>query len=561
MPQFGFRGPSPLCPSRWWARCLLAAGLAGLPPSLPAQVPFSPFPEAVVVNSQGERYLRALQLLGKVPAYPWTLRYFVGAELQRLAPSPQGDHPWRDRLAPIPAAASGPQIGPANWEAQILFNSAFPAGENDGALWAGRGFTVAASGGGWGRWGPLWARLGPEMFLTQNAPFPLAPNGQGGERVWQDPLGSGIDHPQRFGSGPYGRLDLGATALSLEVTGLVLGLSNEAQWWGPAQHYPLMLGNNAGGFPHAFLQTARPFDLRLARLHGRLISGRLDQSKYSPVQQGETRRFAAAAAVVVLPKGLPGLEVGVHRFSERIWPRGGIALSHILRPFATGVSVDYRTNVWEENQLAGAFFRWALPPAGFEFYGEVIREDFARDLRHYIVEPDDLMGRVFGFQRVWERTDGSVLSLRGEVVSSEVHHSERGDRFRDGRLPPRPLPRYQHGTVRQGHTQRGQILASPTAYGGSGWTLGLDVYSQKGRWSLDVSRTLRMDWLPVPLEPDQRNLADVIYTLKGEWLRFRGRSFWSVVLAPMWNLNRNLQKGDDEFNLFTGVRIGGLLWP
>lgn len=548
-----------LGPTPWGVWFLSLLSSAGVSPALTAQVLTGPFPGGVVVNSQGERYLRALQLLGKISTYPWTIRYFTESELQALVPPAAVDHPWQERIGPAYQTSSPRAAGVSSWEGQLLFNSAFPSGENDGAMWAGKGFTFAVSGGGWARWGPLRIRFAPEIFWAQNASFPLAPTGRVGDGAWQDPLGIGIDNPQRFGNGPYGRIDLGSTALTATLPGLSLGLSNEAQWWGPAQQYPLLLGNNAGGFPHVLLQTRRPVDLWLARVHGRWIAGRLDQSEYSPVRQGELRRFAAAAAVLLLPRGLPGLEIGAHRFSERIWPEAGIGSSHLLRPFSTGVSVGYGTNVQEENQLAGAFFRWALPPAGFEFYGEIIREDFARDLRHYIIEPDDLLARVFGFQRVWQRTDGSVVSLRGEAVSSQVHHSERGDRFRHAHSVPHPLPRYQHGTVQQGHTQRGQLLGSPTAYGGSGWTIGVDFYSPRGRWSVEVSRALRLDWLPVQPEPGQGNLADVVYALRGEWVRFRGRSFWSVIFGPMWNLNRNLQDGNDVFNLFTSVRMGGLL--
>src|SRR5688572_21999218 len=61
--------------------------------------------EAVVVASDAERYLRVLQVAGEVPLYPWMIRGFSPAEVDRLLPADSADHPWRARF---PAADSAP---------------------------------------------------------------------------------------------------------------------------------------------------------------------------------------------------------------------------------------------------------------------------------------------------------------------------------------------------------------------------------------------------------------------------------------------------------------------
>jgi hypothetical protein len=311
-----------------------------------------------------------------------------------------------------------------------------------------------------------------------------------------------------------------------------------------------MLGNNAGGFPHAFVQTESPLNLGIVRLHARVLGGRLDQSLYSPVQEGETRRFVSGAILVMTPRGLPGLEVGAQRMAETVWPEGGIGWRELGGPFSGMLSSSEEgQSPDEEHQLTGAFLRWAFPGAGFEVYGEVLREELAEDARQYLVEPQHRMARVFGFQRVWATEGGSLMALRGEVVSSERHHSERRNPFRGEGIDPRPLPRYTHAEVRQGHTQRGQLLGSPSAYGGSGWTLGLDRYHRKGRWSLDLSRALRLDWLPSLAVPAGRNRAEVSYTMKLEGVRPWGGVEWGAALAPSWHLNRNLVRGNELFNI------------
>ena len=125
---------------------------------------------------------------------------------------------------------------------------------------------------------------------------------------------------------------------------------------------------------------------------------------------------------------------------------------------------------------------------------------------------------------------------------------------------PRPLPRYYHSGVRQGHTQYGQILGSPTAYGGSGWTLGLDLYDQDGRTSLDLSRALRTDWLAIHRGTVGPGIADVIYALKLEAVRFRNGYQWTAMFNPSLNLNRNVEEGNDVWNLGLGLSVKGLPW-
>jgi hypothetical protein len=551
------------------------------------------FPGGLRVGSEGERYLRVLQVAGLTRPHPWTLRGFTPREVALLLPSPGTPHPWeaewgwaegsleqpdpfgelaelaRQRAelarepagtAPDPAQHSRDQPAPPRgrtslgWvepEAGVLFNSAIPSGENDGALWAGKGFSTSVRGGFWARLGPLHLRLAPEVFWTENASFRLAPNGEAGEAAFRDPrFPSLIDHPQRFGEEEFARLDPGSSALHLELPLLTLGASGAPQWWGPTLHYPLMLGNNAGGFYHAFLQTGSPLKLWIVRLHARVLGGRLDQSPYSPVQEGETRRFTSGATLVMTPRGLPGLEVGAQRMAVMAWPQGGIGWGQVGRPFSSMVSSnDGGQSPDEEHQLAGAFFRWAFPGAGLEVYGEILREELAEDARQYLVEPHHRMARVFGFQRVWAGEGGSLMTLRGEVVSSERHHSERQDRFLGEGIDPRPLPRYADSQVRQGHTHRGQLLGSPTAYGGSGWTLGVDRYHRKGRWSLDISRALRLDWLPSLPVDGGANRAEVGYTLKLEGVRHWGGVEWGAAAAPSWHLNRNLARGNDLFNM------------
>ena len=506
------------------------------------------------VGSEEERYLRALQVAGMTPSYPWALRGFTPGELTRLTIT-DTLHPWVDRFDLSHDVSETPEWGWLPAKGRTLFNSGFPFGENDGVVWAGRGFTGVLGGGGYVRYGRLHVRIAPEAFVTQNRAFELAPNGEAGNGAQRNSrFPNQIDNPQRFEDGNYARLDGGVSAVHVEISGLTMGLSSAGQVWGPAIHNPLLLGNNAGGFPHLFIQSSKPANVGIGQVHGRLMVGSLRQSALSPVTSGELRRFISGFVLIVLPRGLQGLEVGLGRIAESVWPDGGIGLGDIFRPLTNFVSVPGDdSNRLDENQMAGVFFRWTIPAGQVEVYGEITRNDSARDIRDYLVRPDDLMARVLGLQKTWRRPQGGLLALRAEVVSAEVHHSERGNRFREGQEQPRPFPPYTHHRVRQGHTQHGQILGSPTAYGGAGWTVGLDLYHPGGRWTLDLSRSLRQDWLAGGQPAPDPAVADVVYSLSLQAVRFHRGTEITAEFTPSFNLNRNLVPGNDVMNLRLGL--------
>ena len=538
---------------------LILVFAAGFTIGVFAQEPTWRVREGLPVGSEAERYLRVLQLAGKAPLHPWTVRGFAPQALVGILPV-TGEHPWQDQIDFILEPPAGLDLGWIRPKVGLLSNSAYPFGENDGSMWAGRGLTALAEVGGFLRFGRLHLRLAPEGFWAENGRLDMADNGfSAAEAHWDDTKPGEIDRPQRFGEMGYGRLGLGSSALHLTLPGITLGVSGSGQHWGPTQHYPLLLGNNAGGFLHVFAQTTRPINLWAVRVQGRYILGWPSDSDFSPASTDKGRRLITGAVVALLPRGVDGLELGVARFIHALSPAGGFRREDAFRVL-TGVTNNFTTteNRVLENQLASAFFRWVFPRAGVEVYGEVVKEDFARDLRHIIEEPEDLMGRVFGFQKVWSRSDGRLTSVRGEMVNARVHHSERFDRLRA--LGQIPMPLYSHGQVREGHTHVGQLLSSPAAYGGAGWTLGVDLYHGQGRWTVDLSRSLQTEFSKIYSGTSGPKISDVIYALKLEAVRFRDGVEWTTAVTPSFNLNRNLVEENDVFNLALSLSIQGLPW-
>ncbi|HUR91700.1 MAG TPA: capsule assembly Wzi family protein [Gemmatimonadaceae bacterium] len=482
-----------------WAIALAALPWVGIPTLGTAQTDAPPRAH-VTAGNEAEEYLRALQVAGLAPAYPWSVRAFSPSEVDSLS-RVRGPHPWSGRYAFGDAGRSALRIAPVS--IQTIVNTGYAWGMNDGAIWAGRGPTVAVSAGFAGRFGALSFAVNPVAFRAGNSSFDLAPNGQDGQLVFGDALYPGaIDRPQRFGDAPYTRVDAGQSYVRLDVGKLAIGVSTANEWWGPATRYPLILGNNAPGFLHGFIGTAAPINLWLARAHVRAQWGRLEQSAYSPVTGSKDfvsstepghSRFAPGLALVLQPRGAEGLELGLARFFHFYMPSDGIG-SLWWKPFegvlrdgrSTDDSSAFQTGD-EGNQLLSVFARWVFPRAGAEAYFEYGREDHNADVNDFLQEPDHIRSYMLGVGKTVARGPSRLHVLRAEVVNFQMAHLVR-HRGGQGRV-------YLHSNVRQGHTNRGQLLGAPVGAGAAaGSSLSWETYTPAGKWASRATRTVTRDF-------------------------------------------------------------------
>ncbi len=507
-----------------------------------------PYPVAheIFAGSELERYLRALQITGSVPAMPWSVRPFGPGEVARLAVTGD-DHPWAERFEGNPGSGSG-RLALLSAEIAGIFNSGFPFGGNDGAVWAGKGMTAAGAAGAAGEWGPLSVTIYPTVFIAENGRFELLDNRREGDASFADGQVPGaIDRPQRFGNGRYLRADPGQSTIRLDAGGVAAGVTTANQVWGPAVDYPLILGTNAPGIPRIFLGSSRPANVGIGRLHAQIIWGTLAESAYSTAHPDSSRRFAAGAAGVFLPAFADGLEIGAARFFHRSWPAGGLGADELLLPLQgifkagrpeTGPDpLDPRSDA--TNQLASVFARWAFPRAGLEVFGEYAREDHSWDGRDLILEPDHSAGYLIGVQKGWRLGAGDLWVLRGEVLNAQPSHLARV------RLQ---VPFYTHFAARQGHTLHGQILGSQAAFGGAGAVLSLDHYHRRGRFGLAWNRVLRQETIQTILDPLAAPAQlDVIHSLAASGLWFAGPLEVFGGLATAYEFNRDF--AGDAFNL------------
>ena len=503
--------------------------------------------ELVAVNTDAERYLRVLQDAGIVRAYPWSVRELGSREVESLLPA-DSTHPWRSRVHASPnrshlACVLAPEV-------QATYNTTFPYGENDGALWAGRGLTSAVQFGFLAHFGPLSITAEPIAFRAENQKFRLVPTGSPGRLQFADAFHpTSIDQPQRFGDGAYQRLDPGQTTIRLDLPYVAVGASTANQVWGPAIENPIILGNNAAGFPHAFIGTSAPVDLYLVHLQGRVEWGILQQSDFAVLQGTQSRRFMSGIVASITPRGFDNLEIGGARFFHTLWPDSGLTAHDFLRPFEglllSSVAGEIGgTGQEPDNQLASVFARLVAPGDRFELYAEYGREDHNIDLRDLTLEPDHDAAYVIGFQKAVRLRDSSLLALHAEIVNSRISHLQLG----------RPqTPFYVHSPVVQGHTEEGQILGSPSVYGGGGFSLGAERYDPAGQWSVSWDKIDRAERLGPDGLPDPRG-ADVMHSLTVQRTMFRARADLTAGLTLTNDFNRNFVGDARNAQLVVGVR-------
>ena len=514
--------------SRWWPLGVLGLSLL-LPSRSAAQVARDSSVDWLISGgSEGERYLRALQVAGLDDLTQWSIRPFSARMVRRIARDDRGQA-WGAHYRLRPVAGNGIRmVAP---EVQGIVNSGRPYGFNDGPLWVGRGLTASASAGVQGTFGPLEVVFAPQAFWAQNAGFPLAPvpGGGSGSAAFRDPVSNWIDLPQRFGDGWYGRLDPGQSAARITLGGVTFGGSTANEVWGPAVESPFLLGNNAAGFAHVFAGTDGPLTIGPVRLGLRLIAGRLDQSAYSPAAADASRRYLTGAVVVGSLAQLPGLELGAGRLFENVWPDSGVGFGDIVaplfkNPFKAHIASTAGGGTEPDNQLGSLFARWTFPGSGVEIYGELGREDNSADARDLLLEPDHDLAFMLGFQRVWLQGDRAMLVFRGELLNTSISHL---DQVRH------QSPAYIHSFVVQGHTQRGQLLGAPTGYAGGGASLAVDWFTRRGRTTVTWRRALR--------EPPVSTTSprDVTHALSIDGLLFRPRFDLAPELTLIYNANQD----------------------
>lgn len=373
-------------------------------------------------------------------------------------------------------------------ELRLAYDSDHPDSRNDGAMIRSKGLQTYLSAGLFIELGLLSIQLKPELIWAQNKDyqgFPMKP------RHWESTWAvryiwfNTIDLPEKYGSSSYNKLLPGQSSIRLNKWGLSLGLSTENIWWGPAIRNSIMMSNNAQGFPHITFNTQKPLKTPIGAFEGQILTGRLDGSGFLPpahdvvfqgriqyVPKNDDWRYLQAISFSYSPKWIKGLSLGFTRWVQQYYETTENtndyfpAFSNLFRNNDNNLT---RQEV-DRDQAASIFGRWVWFDSRAEFYFEFAKNDAAANFRDLLVDTDHSRALTVGVNKLFPtKTKDQFWQFNFEWTQTSQTES---------RLLRNAGSWYQHGRVRHGYTNNGEILGS--ALGPSGNAQYLEVAKVRG---------------------------------------------------------------------------------
>ena len=367
------------------------------------------------------------------------------------------------------------------------YNKATPFGQNDGALWQGRGYNTSLTAGlrleGYG----FELTFKPQISWSQNREFEISKDIYPNPYSYSFKSGT-VNHPidivQRYGDSSFWNYDWGDFEIRWTWHTLTLGFGTQNPWLGPAYLNPMLGSNNAPGYfkLDAGLRKTEvviPFlGWSLGSIEGRIWVGQLEESDYFDDNPDNDKRMLTAMTASYNPSFIPGLTVGLNRIFNTYWRTEN--LKYILRLFTTSRSNALASSGNDEDQKFSLFAEWAFKKVGFTVYGEFGRDDFSSNERtnpfHTAIYTVGAKQSIpLHFTKLFPKLP-SIFNLESELIF-EWNDFELSQDFQ---LQWTYLGYYSHGFVKQGYTHKGQLLGAGTGWAGNSQFLQYKIYYPKG---------------------------------------------------------------------------------
>lgn len=360
-------------------------------------------------------------------------------------------------------------------------NSELPFGQNDGALWAGKGYNYRLLAGVVAAFGPVKIVAAPEFVSSSNYRMSLNPIDlrfarpiPGNRSQFSSPFNVvpySIDFPYRMGDSAVNKFYPGQSSVTVGAGPMEIGASTENEWWGPAIRNPILFSDNAPGFPHAFVRTGRGLVSKIGVFEGRWIVGGLKESDYFDTDSSNDVRFLSSIGLSWKRSPTSNMTFGIARSVYGVSSGYGNAFSHVADFLkSTGhpdaLPADDSTMTPGDDQIFEIFGRWVIPGYGLETYLEWARAELPSSLRDFLVQPNHTRGYTAGLQ--WIHPVGTTeanFRIQGELTNVEQSSSYRF----------RPIGSfYTSRAVIQGYTNEGQMLGAAVGPGSSGQFIAMD---------------------------------------------------------------------------------------
>lgn len=350
------------------------------------------------------------------------------------------------------------------------YNTKAPYGQNDGALWQGKGYNTSLTAGARLEAYGFELTLKPQLSFSENKDFSFMKGVYGSEYsyFW---IGN-IDLVQRYGNSSFWTFDWDDTEVRWTWKTLTFGAGFQSPWLGPAWLNPMLGSNNAGTYPKidAGLRktniTLPYLDWNLGTIEGRVWLGYLTESDYFDNDSSNDHRQLTGFSVSYTPSIFPELTFSINKISLARWDEKSIKY---LNPL-------YDTNAVED-QKASFGVDLHFPQVQFEVYGELGIDDYnSRSFAnpfHTAIYTIGAKKELSILQKI------NILKLNN--ISTElIFEWNNFEMSQDFQLQWKYMGYYSHGLIVQGYTQRGQILGAGSGYFGTSQYIAVRTYMPKG---------------------------------------------------------------------------------
>lgn len=373
------------------------------------------------------------------------------------------------------------------------YNTKAPYGQNDGALWQGKGYNTSLTAGARLEAYGFEVTVKPQVSFSENREFDyIKPNyavtdSEGKSTIYNGKASdygyygvTSIDAPQRFGDDAFWTYDWGDTEARWSWHTFTAGFGTQSIWLGPAQLNPIIHSNNAATYPKFDIGIRKTavymphFGWHLGDIETRSWWGMLTESDYFDNDDSNDKNLISGLSVAYkLP--FTDLTVGLNRTMLSKWDdKSSYSLFHIYLPF------DNKGGDDENDQRFSFTADWLFKKVGLEIYVEWGRNDYTPKFSQIVRYPFHTQGWTAGLRKSFTFTD----YLKGEILleCTDLESS------RDYELFDRGTTFYAHHIITQGYTNKGQWLGAGIGTGGNSQYLGAKLYTKKASFLVFMQR-------------------------------------------------------------------------
>jgi len=356
------------------------------------------------------------------------------------------------------------------------YNTAAPYGQNDGALWQGKGYNTSLTAGARLEAYGFELTFKPQVSWSQNKEFDyftsssMQSSAFSGKAASYGYLWGLVDAPQRFGDSSFWTYDWGDSEIRWSWNTFTVGFGAQSPWLGSAWLNPLLHSNNAATYPKVDIGLRKtsvylPFcGWYIGDIEGRVWVGKTSESFYFDNDNSNDHNMLHGLSMSYAPAFLPGLTLGANRICLTKWKLSN--MKHIIPSEENYVGSDSTEG---EDQKASFTADWIFPSVGFEVYGELGFDDGL----HFNSIPQHARTYTVGAKK------SVPLNKKYNLGSEIIFEWNCTEMSQDFQLQW-PYNFGFHHHITQGYTNKGQWLGAGSGYGGRGFYIGYKVYHTKG---------------------------------------------------------------------------------